>query len=110
MTTGQDSLILTLIQNLQSAELTIRIHAGFLLGQMGMEARPALPTLLHLRNSMDVHDRRLAVMTLGSLAHDLAEAVPPLLNALHDEDDTVRRLAEEALEELTPASEMLKAA
>jgi len=104
MTTGQDSLIVTLIQNLQAAELTIRIHAGLLLGQMGLEARPALPALLHLRNSMDVHDRRLATMTLGSLAHDLTEAVPPLLNALHDEDDAVRRLASEALEEMTPAT------
>jgi HEAT repeat protein len=90
--------------------LTVRIHAGVLLGALGVKARPALATLLALGQSEDAQNRRLAVLILGSLAHDLAEAVPPLLHALEDEDEAARRLAAEALNELAPAHEHLKIA
>jgi HEAT repeat protein len=110
MTAGQDSFVALLIERVKDPELTVRVHAGILLGGLGMEARPALSALLELRQSADVHDRRLAIMTLGSLGHDLAEAVPPLLDSLHDEDETVRRLAAEALEEMAPAQGQARAA
>jgi HEAT repeat protein len=110
MTSGQESFIALLIQRLKDPELTVRVHAGVLLGGMGVEAKPALPALLQLRHSEDVHDRRLAALTLGSLGHDLPEAVPPLLDALHDEDEAVRRLAAEALEEMAPTQRRLKVA
>jgi HEAT repeat protein len=100
MTAGQQSFVATLVQQLNDPEFIVRVHAGLLLGGMGLEARPALSALLKLKQSDRAQDRRLAAMTLGSLGHDLAEAVPPLLDALHDEDDTVRRLAAEALEEI----------
>jgi HEAT repeat protein len=99
-----------LIQRLKDPELTVRVHAGVLLGGMGLKASPALHALLELQDSEDVHDRRLAALTLGSLGHDLPESVPPLRDALHDEDEAVRRLAAEALEEIAPTHKRLKAA
>ena len=110
MSADQQSCVATLIERLTDAELTVRVHAGLLLGTMGEEAKPALAALWSLRQSEDTQNRRLAVMTLGSLAHDLAEAVPPLLSALEDEDEAVRRLAAEALDELAPPYERLKVA
>jgi HEAT repeat protein len=110
MTVGQDSFITMLIRGLKDPELTVRVHAGVLLGGMGVEAKPALPALLQLRHSKDVHGRRLAVLTLGFLCHDLPESVPLLLDALLDEDEAVRRLAAEALEEIAPTHKRLKAA
>jgi HEAT repeat protein len=110
MTAGQKSSVLMLIERLRDPELTVRVHAGILLGGMSLEARPALPALLQLRQSEDVHDRRLATMTLGSLAHDLSEAVPLLLDARHDEDEAVRRLAAAALAEITVSHDRAKAA
>ena len=110
MTSGQKTFVASLIQRLKDPELTVRVHAGILLGGMGPEARPALPALLELRHSEDAHDRRLAAMTLGSLGHDLAEAMPYLLDALHDEDEAVRRLAAEALQEMAPAHGLARAA
>jgi HEAT repeat protein len=110
MTADQDALVATLIQRLKNPELTVRVHAGIVLGGIGVEARPALPALLELRRSEDVHDRRLAALTLGALGYDLAEAVPPLRDSLHDEDETVRRLAAEALQEMAPTRERATAA
>jgi HEAT repeat protein len=109
MTAGPDALVSTLIQALGDPEITVRVHAGFLLARMGPGARSALPSLLALRQSEDVRDRRMATLTLGSLSHELAEVVPSLLDALHDEDDTVRRLATEALAEMAPARGRVRA-
>jgi HEAT repeat protein len=77
---------------------------------MGVEAKPALPVLMELQQSEDVHDRRLAAMVLGSLAQDLTEAMPPLLHALKDVDEGVCRLVAEALDEIAPHREHRKAA
>jgi HEAT repeat protein len=110
MSADQESSIATLAERLTDAELTVRVHAGLLLGARGVEARPALATLLALGRSEEVQDRRQAGMTLGLLAGQLVEAVPPLLNALHDEDEAVRRLATEALDEIAPARGGLQAA
>lgn len=110
MSADQESFVTLLIERLGDPEVTVRVHAGFLLEAMGIEAKPALPALLGLQQSQDVHDRRLAAVVLGSLSRDLPEAVPPLLNALQDEDKAVRHLATEALQKTAPAHRRLKVA
>jgi HEAT repeat protein len=110
MVPEEKSFVAMLIQRLKDPQLTVRVHAGVLLGGMGAKARPALPTLLELLASDDRHNRRLAALTLGFLGHEVAEGVPPLRNALHDEDETVRRLAADALQEIATADARAKAA
>ncbi len=110
MSVDQESFVSLLMERLNDPELTARVHAGLQLEGLGIEAKPALPTLLHLQQSEDVHNRRLAAVVLGSLGSALAEAVPPLVNALQDEDQTVRRLAAESLEKITSARGHRKAA
>ena len=110
MSADHESVVTLLIERLNDPELTVRIHAGLQLVGMGLEAKPALPVLMELQQSEDVHDRRLAAMVLGSLAHDFTEAMPPLLNALHDADEAVCRLVAEALEEIAPHRGHRKAA
>ena len=110
MSADQESVVTLLIERLNDPELTVRIHAGLQLVGMGLEAKPALPVLIELQQSEDVHDRRLAAMVLGSLAQDVTEAMPPLLNALNDADEAVCRLVAEALAEIAPHRGHLKAA
>jgi HEAT repeat protein len=110
MSADQESVVTMLIECLSDPELPVRIHAGLQLGEMGVEARPALPALRQLQRSEIVHDRRLAAMVLGSLGRDLAEAVPSLHNALQDEDKAVRRLAADALAAIAPPRGRLKVA
>lgn len=57
MSADQHSHVATLIERLADPELTVRIHAGVLLGALGVEARPALATLLALGQSEEVPDR-----------------------------------------------------
>lgn len=110
MSVDQESFVFLLMERLNDPKLTVRVHAGLQLEGLGIEAKPALPALLQLQQSDDVHNRRLAAVVLGSLGSDLAEAVPPLVNALQDEDQTVRRLAAENLEKITSARGNRKAA
>lgn len=43
------------------------MHAAAVLGSMGDEAEPAVPALIEMLKSDDVHDRRLAARTLGEI-------------------------------------------
>jgi HEAT repeat protein len=104
------SFVASLIQQLEDSQLTVRIHAGILLAGMGTQARPALHALTELLSSDDVHDRRLAAMTLGTLAYDISETLPLLLNARRDNDETVRRFAAQAVEEIERTGRQRKVA
>jgi HEAT repeat protein len=77
MVAEEKPFVTMLIQRLKDPQFTVCFHAGVLLGGMGVKARSALPTLLELLESDDMHDRRLAAMTLGSIAGEVAEAVSP---------------------------------
>jgi len=74
---------------------------------MGDDAEPAVPSLIELLQTGDVHDRKLAALTLGEIGPAAEEAVPSLLEAADDDDQGVCDMAILALEEidLTSASE-----
>jgi HEAT repeat protein len=84
-----------LIRRLTHPDPIRQIHAGLLLGDMGPDAREAVPTLLELLKGEGVQGRKLAAMTLGYIG--VPEAVPALRQALEDGNEAVRKLAAGAL-------------
>jgi HEAT repeats len=69
---------------------TDRATAGFSIFTNGFSFRACLIRLLQ---NGDMHDRRLAALTLGELGPAAEEAIPALLEAADDEDDGVFEMA-----------------
>jgi len=88
----------------------IRIHAATILGSMGDDAEPAVPALIKLLQNGDVHDRRLAALTLGKIGPAAEGAITGLFDAVDDEDDSVSEMAEAALEQIDVAEGETEAA
>ena len=103
MTTDPDTRLQKLIRRLKSPQGVKRIHAGFLLGWMGPEAREAVPTLLQLLREESAENRKLAAWTLGYIGQGAVEAIPALRVALRDSNEGVRQMAREALEKINPS-------
>ena len=93
-----------LIRRLQAPKYMMRLHAGCLLGQMGAEAKEAVPTLLSLLRSGEAPDRKLAAWTLGYLGGAAVEATVALQTAAQDSEESVRLLAASALEKIRAAT------
>jgi HEAT repeat protein len=99
MEIGKDDLTIDkLIANLKTSHQVIRIHAATVLGSMGEKAAPAVAALLELLQADNVHDRKLAALTLGEIGPAAEQAIPALLAAVDDEDEVVSEMAEWALE------------
>jgi HEAT repeat protein len=99
-TVDNDYTVDDLIVKLTDDDQFVRIHAASLLGSMGDEAGAAVPALIALLESGDVHDRRLAALTLGEIGPAAEEAIPALLEAADDEDESVAELALDAVERI----------
>lgn len=56
--------------------------------------------MIDLLTTGDVHDRKLAALTLGEIGPAAEDAVPALLDAANDEDDGVSEMAIWALEQI----------
>ncbi len=91
-----------LIGRLTHPDPVLQIHAGLLLGDMGPDAREAVPTLLEMLKGEAVQGRKLAAMTLGSIG--VPEAIPALRQALEDGNEIVRKLAAGALAKIESAA------
>src|SRR5262249_27889237 len=51
-----------LVQKLKDPRQVVRIHAATVLGSMGEKAQPAVPALLNLLQTGDIHERKLAAL------------------------------------------------
>jgi HEAT repeat protein len=100
--TDSDARLQKLIRRLRSADELKRLHAGWLLGRMGLEAKGAVPALLELLKDGSAQNRKLAAWTLGYLGWGAAEAIPALRVALQDTHEGVRKIAREALDKISP--------
>lgn len=96
----EDFAIADLVDRLAHPDQVIRIHAATLLGTLGEDAASAVPALVTLLKTGDVHDRKLAALTLGEIGPAAAFAVAPLLDATGDEDEDVADMAVWALEQI----------
>lgn len=99
-----------LINQLQDADQVVRLHAATVLGSMAEDAALAVPALIDLLNTGDVHDRKLAALTLGEIGPCGEDAVTALLDAANDEDDGVSEMAIWALEQIDLADAQEQAA
>jgi len=59
-----------------------------------------VPALIELLEHGDIHDRKLAALTLGEIVPAAEEAIPALFAAVEDEDESLAEMAEEALEQI----------
>jgi len=101
MKSSKDDLTIEkLIANLKAPHQVIRIHAATILGSMGADAAPAVSALIDLLQTENVHDRKLAALTLGEIGPAAEEAIPALFIAVDDDDEGVSEMAEWALEEI----------
>jgi HEAT repeat protein len=106
MESDSELRIQKLIRRLEAPDPVVRLHAAVVLGDMGVAAAEAVPTLIGLLKSDSAADRKRAAWTLGHLGAAAAPAVPILTQCLCDSDPGVRAFAEAALEKLAPASQL----
>jgi HEAT repeat protein len=66
--------------------------------------------LIELLQNGDIHDRKLAALTLGEIGPAAQDAIPALFAAVEDDDDSLAELAEEALEKIDLVDEDAEAA
>ena len=107
---GNDKAIVTLIADLQDPDQIIRIHAATVLGSMGEDAEAAVPALIEMLKTGNIHDRKLAALTLGEIGPAAEEALPALFAVVDDDDDGLAEMAEEALEQIDVAESDAEAA
>jgi HEAT repeat protein len=93
-----------LIRNLGDADAEIRYQATRSLGDLGPEAKDAVPALIKTLGDPDADVRYRTAVALGHIGPAAKEAVPALVNALGDPDIGVRQGAALALSEIGPGA------
>jgi len=85
-------------RNLKDEDPELRLEAAQSLGEMGPDAREAVPVLNNtLLNDTDWRVRALSAQALGQIGHDANPAVPTLLDAMNDRHIQVARIAGRSL-------------
>jgi len=81
-----------LIKQLKGKDKSERSSAAFALGEIGAEAKAAVPALIKaLEQDQDENVRGFAAIALGRIKAETKEAVPALIKAMeHDPDENVR--------------------
>lgn len=74
------------------------------LGEMGPDARQAIPSLVRLLHDPDERVRRRSILALSQLGPEARTAAPGLIGLLGDPDALVRRWAASALGEIGPTA------
>jgi HEAT repeat protein len=88
-----------LVRRLQSQEADVRISAADALGQIGPEAKEAVPALIAALKDQEQNVRNFAANTLGQIG---PEAMPALIAALKDQEADVRSYTAMALGGIGP--------
>ena len=98
----QEQQVERLIRELQDSDSDIRSIAAVTLGEIGPEAKDAIPALIQLLQDQDAEGfaRANAALALGQIGEGAKDAMSVLIQALRDLDKYVRRDAAGALEEI----------
>jgi HEAT repeat protein len=87
------------IEDLKSPDASARSKAATSLWQIGVDAKAATPTLLHVAKDADPQVREAAVKALGRTGQGTQDAIPGLIEALEDDHAEVRAAAATSLAE-----------
>ncbi|MFM7148831.1 MAG: HEAT repeat domain-containing protein [Gemmataceae bacterium] len=93
-----------LARKLTSSDNEERRRAATELGELGKEAKPALPALIQATKDQDRYVRRFVAQAIGAIGPDAKDAVPALSDLLADEKPQVREAAVKALGKMGPAA------
>jgi HEAT repeat protein len=99
---AENAEVQALIAKLEGADSDARRDAAKALGELGSEAKLAVPALTKRLNDRDAFVRRFAAESLGKIGADAKSAVPKLSLALSDERKEVGLAAVEALTRIGP--------
>src|SRR5262245_41109967 len=94
--------VFDLVRQLQSQNADVRGSAADALGQIGSDAKEAMPALIAALKDQDANVRRYAAHALGQIGPDTKDTVPALIAALKDQDKWVRTTAVCALGKIRP--------
>ena len=86
-----------LIKALADQNTLVRGSAAVALGNIGPDAKAAVPELIKALADEDIVMRRVAAEALGRIGPEAKAAIPELIKVLADEDEVVRRNAAEVL-------------
>ncbi len=89
-----------LLKRLQGSEVAVRVEAAREIGDLGEQAKAAVPALVEALGDPAAPMRKAAAAALGSIG--APAAVPALTKALRDPDAKVRWQAAEALGQIGP--------
>lgn len=95
-----DLSVENLVGKLQAPGQVVRVYAATLLGSLGEAAAETIPALVHMLETGDVPDRRVAVLALREIGPVAHEAIPALLVAANDKDELVAEISAQALERM----------
>lgn len=98
----QLSSVSILIKALGDSGRWVRISAAVALGQIGPEAKEAVPSLIKALDDSDPGMRYRAAEALGKIGSEAKEAVPALLKALGDNEPEVCMVANSAIAKIVP--------
>jgi len=98
ITGNADPAVTVLVELLQ--DINFQGDAIETLGDMGPEAKNAVPTLIEQLNSSEDYLRESAVLTLGAIGPQAKESLPALRKMKDDPDALIRSAAERAIREV----------
>jgi HEAT repeat protein len=87
----------SLTEMLQDKDARVRTVTAQLLGEIGPEAKAAIPALMDLLQDTEHGVRFAAVQALGKMGPEAKDATADLQQLLEDEDEQLRQAAAEAL-------------
>jgi len=94
-----------LLNGLKDNRSYVRNSAIRALGQMGQDAKEAVPELARALNDEDKMCRLAAAQALERMGKEARAAVPALFEALKDEDERLRKAARSALDKIQKEGE-----
>ena len=86
-----------LIEALKDEDWCVRYFAAIALGDIGPEAKKAVPALIEALKDEDENVRGNAAIALGKIGPDAKDSVPALIEALKNESEWFRDHAKDAL-------------
>jgi HEAT repeat protein len=95
--------VATLIEGLTKEPL-VRQYSALALGEIGPEAREAVPALIAALQDPEWAVRRQAALALGQIGADARTSVASLQKLTRDRDSLVRKAAQQALQQIQRSS------